>query len=323
MTRRHLLPSLFALAAMAVGCKSPQPDPRFRPTESVLEVVAVLRRHVPDDTYRFEPAVDFTGRNIYRASLVHLENFEKIHSESLRSGYMDDVIAFAKGRSLERLRAFDLASESYRVVAQREGPLRLEALRSASVCDTLGESARIGLDPDLPPDLEDGDLETELAESAAEALEAYDRRVALLEAVQAEVGDSHYAFVIQEELERADIVRARYFLSVRSLSADGDVRALGEAQRVAARHRESKYANRHLMNLADLYAEIAEEYVEAHPPEGLLFDPPEFQELAEAATRLYEVVANQDGTPEKLEATYRLEAFLAFTLQVDRDRFTP
>ena len=60
----------------------------------------------------------------------------------------------------------------------------------------------------------------------------------------------------------------------------------------------------------------------ANPPEGLGFDPPTFQELADAAARLYEVVANQDGTAEKLEAQQRLEAFLAFTLRVDRDRFT-
>jgi hypothetical protein len=34
-------------------------------------------------------------------------------------------------------------------------------------------------------------------------------------------------------------------------------------------------------------------------------------------------VANQDGAPEKLEAGQKLEAFIAFTLRVDRDRFSP
>jgi hypothetical protein len=33
-------------------------------------------------------------------------------------------------------------------------------------------------------------------------------------------------------------------------------------------------------------------------------------------------VASEDGTPEKLQAARRFEAFLAFTLKVDRDRFT-
>jgi hypothetical protein len=58
-------------------------------------------------------------------------------------------------------------------------------------------------------------------------------------------------------------------------------------------------------------------------PESLWFDPATFEELVDSATQLYETVANQDGAVEKLEAARRLEAFLAFTLRVDRDRFTP
>jgi hypothetical protein len=54
-----------------------------------------------------------------------------------------------------------------------------------------------------------------------------------------------------------------------------------------------------------------------------LFDPVRFQELIEGASRLYEMVASRDGTPEKLEASRRLEAFLAFSIRIDRDRFTP
>jgi hypothetical protein len=63
--------------------------------------------------------------------------------------------------------------------------------------------------------------------------------------------------------------------------------------------------------------------VDANPPASLGFDPPRFEELVDAASRLYESVANQDGAPEKLEANQKLESFLAFTLRVDRDRFTP
>ena len=68
---------------------------------------------------------------------------------------------------------------------------------------------------------------------------------------------------------------------------------------------------------------MAEEYVESRPPETLMFDPATFQELVDSTSQLYEAVANQDGTPEKLEAARKLEAFLAFTLRVDRDRFSP
>jgi len=283
----------------------------------VLEVVAVLRRHIPDDTYRFEPARDFSGRNVYRASLIRLENLERVHGDALRAGHMDGVIAFAKGRSLERIRAFALAGAHYQRAAEIEEALALEALRSAAACDTLAEASALGFDlgrPRRPGDPEPPrDPET--------VIEAFEVRMALLGALETDHLGDHYRGVIREEIERTDLARARYFIASRRILPDGNVRALGELQRVIVRHRESKNANRHLLELADLYAELATEYVEAHPPESMAFDPPAFQDLVDAASRLYEAVANQDGTSEKLEAARRLEAFLAFTLRVDRDRF--
>ncbi|MAE96912.1 MAG: hypothetical protein QF410_10765 [Planctomycetota bacterium] len=301
-----------ALLLLAAACaKPPELDPRYRPTQSVLEVVAVLRRHVADDTYRFPPARDFTGRNVYRASLLRLENLEAAHADALRAGALDDVIAFSKGRALERIRAFDLAAASYRRAAERGGPLELEALRSASVCETLDEAARILPDATSGPP------------ARPEALAIFDQRSALLAALLAEAEGSHYTAVIREEAERATLARARYLADTRRLYPDGDVRALAAMQKLVVDHRESKNTNGHLLSLADLYAELAVEYVQRHPPESLAFDPPHFEELVESAARMYEAVSNQDGRAEKLEAARRLEAFLAFTLKVDRDRFSP
>jgi hypothetical protein len=302
------------LLALGAGCASaPEGDPRYRPAESVLEVVAVLRRHVPDDTYRFEPARDYTGRNIYRASLIRLENLESAYADALRAGHFDGTIAFAKARALERLGAYDLAAQHYHVAAERETTLRREALRSAAICEALSEAVSLGPDAEGPPggqpDLSDptGDL---------------DRRVALLNAILPDVRGSHYEFVVREEVERADVARARWLTDTRRIRKDGDVRAVAAWQQVVLDHRDSKLANRHLLALADLYAALATAYVEHHPPESLQFDPPVFEEMATSATRLYEAVANQDGATERLEAARRLEAFLGFTLRVDRDRFS-
>lgn len=305
-------PGAIALAAVVLGCASPpEPDPRYRPTQSVVEVVAVLRRHVPDDTYRFAPARDFTGRNVYRASLLRLENLEAAHADALRAGTLDDVIAFSKGRALERIRAFELAAAHYRRAAEREGPLRDEALRSAALCDSLDEAVH----------LEPAPAESSVARDAA--LATFEQRSALLEAVLGEAGSSYFSAVIREELERTDLARASFLADVRRLYPDGDVRALSAVQQLVVRHRESKNTNAHLLALGDLYAELAVEYVQTHPPESLSFDPPHFEELVEAAARMYEAVSNQDGAAEKIEAARRLEAFLAFTLKVDRDRFSP
>lgn len=314
------LGALLVVTLGAAACASaPPPDPRFRPSENVLEVVAVLRRHVPDDTYRFEPARDVTGRNVYRGSLLRLENLEKVHADALRAGHWDDVIAFAKGRSFERLRAFDLAAQSYRRVSDRTPELQREAKTSAALCDSLDEAARIGFDAARPSI--DSDAVAPPPRDEKGVVEASEQRIALLEALLPQTESTHYAVIVREEIERADMARAGFFVASRKLTPDGDVRALSEQQRLVLRNRESKLANAHVLGLADLYAALADDYVRTHPPEGLLFDPPTFQELVDSASRLYQSVASQDGTPEKLAATQRLEAFLAFTMKVDRDRF--
>ena len=53
------LRAALATALLAVACAKPEPvPPQYQPAASVLEVVATLRRHLMDDTYRFEPARD-------------------------------------------------------------------------------------------------------------------------------------------------------------------------------------------------------------------------------------------------------------------------
>jgi len=315
-----------ALLALCAACASaPAVDPAYRPAENALEVIAVLRAHVDDDTYRFEPARDFTGRNVYRSSLLRLENLEELHPDALRAGHMDGVIAFAKARSLERLRAFDLAAENYRLAADLSEDLRPAALDSADICDALHEAAQMtqALEPQDDVEFESDGFDQRIELDPDSVLAEFEARTALLDGLGVIAEGTHYAPIVQEELERADMARANYFVGIRKTDVSGDVRAIGELQRVTARHPRSKNFNRHLLELADLYAELAVEYSTTYPPESLLFDPVRFQELVEGASRLYEMVANRDGTPEKLEASRRLEAFLAYSIRIDRDRFTP
>lgn len=324
--RARLAPAL-AIATLLLGgaCAStPDVDESYRPAENVLEVLAVLRAHISDDTYRFEPARDFTGRNVYRSTLLRLENLEQLHADALRAGHMDGVIAFAKARSLERLQAFDLAADAYRLAAGENEDLAVEALRSADVCDVLQRASQMNREIEPP---EDESAEGSVARYAelnpGAVLDEFEARVALLDELAGAVESTHHAAVVREEIERADVLRAGYFAGIRSTRPDGDVLAASELQRVITRHPESKNFNRHLLALGNLFADLAAEYVDANPPESLTFDPVRFRELIEGASRLYEMVASRDGTPEKLEASRRLEAFLAFSIQVDRDRFTP
>ena len=292
----------------------------YGPTQSVIEVVAVLRRHVPDDTYRFPPASDFTGRNVYRSTLLRLENLERVHSDALRAGHLDATIHFAKARSLERLRSYDLAAEHYRVAAERSQTLRNEALRSAHTCEELHAATEVGID--LANPLAAQGSSPPFSTDDQQVLANLDERMARLSSLATDHKETHYRFVIREEAERADVIRARYFVTMRHALPDGSLRAVSELQRVVTRHGPSKNRLRHMLDLADFYAALAEDYAKANPPESLRFDPVVFQELADGASQIYQSVASEDGTPEKLEAARHFEAFLAFTLQVDRDRFT-
>jgi hypothetical protein len=321
---RSLLLALVVCVLLTSGCttaKKKKLADNYGPSESIVEVVSVLRRHVPDDTYRFPPATDFTGRNVYRSTLLRLESIERIHVDALRSGYMDPVIEFAKARALERLRAFDLAAAHYRRAAQYNSELRDEAKHSAYVCEQIAEAIAIGIDRDDP--LTKSDIDDILARpDPDEVVAQLEERVALLSLLKDEIVGTHYEFVITEEIERADEVRGAYFVHSRFSLPNGQLRAAAELQRVVRRHGPSKRRLRHVLDVAKLFDDMAHEYVEAIPPQSLEFDPASFQELVDPATELYEIVAGHDGRPEKLEAARKLEAFLAFTLVVDRDRFT-
>ena len=306
--------------AATSGCSSlgtPKTTSIDDPTESVLEVVAVLRRHVPDDTYRFPPATDFTGRNVYRASLIRLENIERIHAESLRAGHLEAVVAFSKARALERLRAYEIAADYYQLAADRSETLRAEALISAATCDAFAKAIVIG--PGLDDPLARATEPYQASDAAAVITELDERNEKLY---QATIGaPAHYATIAREEIERSDMSRAQWFQAMRFALPNGQVRAVGERQRLVTRHTSSHREMQHLLALANLYNALAREYVEAVPPESLAFDPPKLRELVDATTQLYQRVTSRDGAPEKIEAKRELEAFLAFTLLVDRDRF--
>lgn len=311
--------ALFLVSGQACSTFSAkQSEAQYGPTEGILETVAVLRRHVPDDTYRFPPASDFSGRNVYRASLLRLESLERAEADAIRSGYMDDVIAFAKARALERLRAYDLAAQHYRESARLSAEFRPVALESASICERIDEAVSIGID--LVDPLANGGVATLSLDSTRVRIDL-DERVARLSSLLAEVRGSHYRWIVQEEIERADWIRAQYSVATRAVVPDGTLFALQELQRVVTRHGSSKNRLRSLLRLADFYETLSREYLDAVPPESLDFDPAKFGELVDATIRLFELVASHDGRPEKLEATRSLEAFLALTLSVDADRF--
>ena len=298
-----------AVALLAAACSvaraAGDDDPRYAPTRSVLEVVALLRLHVEDDTYRFAPARDFTGKNVYRAAFERLESLERLHAEKFGSGYMTDVLLFSKARALERLGEYELAARHYRRTAELDSPLAEAALRGREICEGLAAARAIRPAPDASPD---------------DALAAFRRRGDALESLRERAGEIHYRYLLQEEIERTDRARADYFSARSRLDPRLDAVALLHQQETVQNHRQSKLHARHMLALADYYADLCRRYAERFPPSALDFDPAVFDDYAFGATRLYEAVSQRDGAVEKLEATSKLEAFLAFTLGVYDDR---
>ncbi len=275
------------------------------PTQDLLEVVALVRLHVDDDTYRFPPARDFTGKNVFRVSFERLESLETANPEKLSSGYAIDVVWFTKARALERIGEYDLAMRHYARVTELDSELADAARAGRDVNARLSGARALA-----PP----------TRATAEEAVNAHARQREELEALRAEVATTHWRYVVDEELERVDAFEASTLAAHAALDPGYGTAALQSAQSLVQAHRQSKYHNRHLLALGDLYAALSRSYAQRFPPPSLGFDPATFDEYAHGATRVYEVVAQQDGTVEKLEGAHKLEAFLGFTMQVYEER---
>ena len=307
MRPRHPLALLLCVLGGLLGScgKAPETAPRYEATEGILEVISVLRLHVEDDTYRFPPARDFTGKNVYRASLNRLESMEEAYAQKLASGYLLDVVLFAKGRALERIREYELAARHYQRVSIMDSVLVAPATIGNEICTRLLAASTLAPRPESTPE---------------EAMRVFDERRAALEGLLAEEAGTHYAFVVMEELERADASRASSFAIRASANPLLDQVALEQFRVLVANHPDSRNRYRHLLDLADFYAVLSRRYVREAAPPSLRFDPATFDEYAFNATRLYETVSQQDGGIEKVEATRKLEAFLAFQLQVHDEK---
>jgi tetratricopeptide (TPR) repeat protein len=296
---------LLTIGLLASCAKTPETPARYAGTEGILEIVSVLRLHIEDDTYRFPPARDFTGKNVYRASLNRLERLEEIYARKLASGYLLDVVLFAKARALERIREYDLAARHYQRVRGLDSPLVQPASIGGDVCTRILAASQLAPAATSTPE---------------QALEIFGERRDALEQLLAEVEGTHYAHVLNEELERTDVARASAFAARAAMDARLDRLALEQFQALIANHPESRNRYRHLLDLGDLYAAFSRRYVREVAPPSLGFDPATFDEYAYNATRLYEAVSQQDGGIEKVEAIRKLEAFLAFQLRVHDEK---
>jgi hypothetical protein len=266
----------------------------FAPYEDVLEVVSELTWHLRDDVYRFPPPKDPTGHDIYRLSLHRLENWDKRFPGRLR-----DVTSFARAEALERLGDYAGARDLYAKVAALPSPLATRAAEGAARAGTFADVAAM---PESGADLD----------ATLSALRAKLDAWATVFSRQAGTPFEPLILVEEERLERRT---ARLVVEHRRLLDNGAATAERSLRFLVEKHADSKLLPDHILRLADLYADLARDYVEDHD-RPLVFEEPEFVSRADRALDAYRKVAMWDGAPEKPEAQARFTAFDAYKTDV-------
>jgi hypothetical protein len=266
----------------------------FAPYEDVLEVLADLTWHLRDDTYRFPPPKDPTGHDLYRLSLIRLQNWEKRYPGRLR-----DVTTFGRAESLERLREYAPAAELYQQVAGSPSPLADRARGGAERARSFADAAG------LPED--GGDLEATLA-ALKTKLDAWAKLVA-------QHAGTPFEAIARVEEERVERAAALVVVEHRRVLEDGNGAAERSLRFLIEKHADSKNLPDHIVRLADLYADVTRDYVREHE-RPLAFDEDEFVKRADRALETYRKVATWDGVREKPEAQARFAAFDAYKSSV-------
>jgi len=281
-----------AAAWILTGCsfrsaKSPSPEPQYQTASSILEVVKDFRRLAREDLYRFAVPKDITGDNIFKATLVRLEDYEKKNP-----GQFSDVVEFTKAMAYERLRDYEQAVAHYRKVAEREGQLKDETAKNIETLETFLTIIKRPLD----------------AQDPFQYIKALDVKVSDWNALIKKHQGTVYEFLAREEEEQVDRAKVTFVELNRYRMKDGNQLVILGYTQLATKHRQSKNLYRHLLDFGDFYYTLSKEYVLQNDPEGLSFDSGAFDQFAKSALSLYTEVAQVDGIAEKIEAQGKIEA---------------
>ncbi len=293
-------PIFFLLLALTAGCAAPRLDPAFDPYRSLAEVVAVLQNGVDADLYRFEPPLDVSGENVFRASLARLARYYDLVPDP---GYRT-AIRFAQARARERLLDFQEAAKLYGEVAQGKGPLAQRAAKDLEFAARMAELTR--------------PLADEQGTTSPEQLLLYlaGQRQALRELLEKLDKEDARACLALISIERLDVREREFLWRTRALFPGGSKVALDAARQTVRDHVESRRVLEHSMRLGDMYAELARSYISSVDPAGFDFDAAYARNLIQSASRVYAEVAAVDGRPEREEARAALVTLEALVARI-------
>lgn len=299
--------SILLLLVLIVGCaKSVKIEERYQPHKNLLEILSDFRRHLDDNTYRFLVAKDITGKDIYKATLIRLENYEKAYP-----GYMEDIVTFSKAKAFEKLHDYEKAISNYQKLIGTKSKLENQANKNINICSDFlrvikkDRKRRSELD-----NSDNGNLQEEL--------KAFDSVLQRWNILNLKYKGTPYEFLAKEEEEKLDMAKIDFIVKNRDKLPDGIALSVIGYNQLIEKHRESKYIYSHILKFANLYNSFSREYVARNDPGSLSFNIEEFNQLANRALGLYEIVAGKDGISEKIEANGMIKSLHAYVEKIRR-----
>ena len=288
-----LLSACFVLTAALTACRS-APVTGFYPHESVLSVIAELEIFLRLDPYRDHPGTDLEGRNIYRVTLARLDSLDEVLNEQY-----GDVLAFSRGKCLERLGRWSEAADAF-AVAARAG---------TSLSDQAGiheQWARAILQVTAEP---------EAPGSLGSYLNHLDAARSRLERLREPRPPFSYESFLMMEIERNLARKAHLLFSSRFLLPGRSEAALDVAQTLVDDHASSRLRGQHRLLLGGFFEALARDYSGLFDPDGARFDVELWTQRVDQARAAYTEVARADGDPAKPEGQARLRALDAFAIR--------
>jgi hypothetical protein len=288
---------------LLVACTSTPTLEDFKIYENFISIVSDLQRHLEDDVYRFPLAKDASGQNVFKATLVRLENYQKLYPERFK-----ELVAYSKAKSHQKLGNFEEALFFFKETQDYRGKLLSLAQNDIAFTENL---IHIFNSP-----VRDRTLEG--------IFEQFDRRETLFRQLllNSALSPSEKSLILRE-IERNLVAKADFSFKNRFKIGEGSqaltLLALQLYQRLLQEHPESKQIYRHYLQLADSYVTLAKEYIQYHPPDTFGFKKEDFYKLTQPALDIYRLLSQVDGRLEKVEAQGNLIAFMAFIQHFEED----
>jgi hypothetical protein len=257
--------------------------------DSLTRVIADLRMHLRDDTYRQPRPRTSDGRDLFEAIGWKLDRMQRERGlDPERWQNTDFVIEFARARVLEKQRRYAEAQAAYARVAARSSALQQSARE--------GEAGMARL------------MVLASAEApAGDEIAGLEQRVRQWSELAWDLRNSRWEPLAREEAEAWEMLR------VERLATAGQLDAAIEAGEALAEHnRHSKLYARHLIALGDLHADAARALeVEKRTRAGEIQLEARRDALLERAFSAYELASEARTAEDRLAALARIEALRA------------